>query len=199
MAEKNPDLSDHHQFSGAQDQEKDKSFNRANTTDTRATAVSQALPFAPHNTASSKVLEALSSDADHGLSEEDARKRLELYGPNRLKPPKRPSVMKIIVRQVGNAMTLVLSESGVGSPLGCSVAGPLPRAGVGPPCRDVLLDWMLKPVSVAAMAVSFGTMDWISGGVIAALVILNVAVGSYTEWQAEKASGSSPPCRCRDA
>jgi Na+-exporting ATPase len=38
------------------------------------------------------------------------------------------------------------------------------------------------------MAVSFGTMDWISGGVIAALVILNVGVGSYTEWQAEKAS-----------
>ena len=41
---------------------------------------------------------------------------------------------------------------------------------------------------VAAMAVSFGTMDWISGGVIAALVILNVSVGGYTEWQAEKVS-----------
>jgi hypothetical protein len=40
------------------------------------------------------------------------------------------------------------------------------------------------------MAVSFGTMDWISGGVIAALVILNVSVGGYTEWQAEKVS----PC-----
>jgi Na+-exporting ATPase len=39
---------------------------------------------------------------------------------------------------------------------------------------------------VAAMAVSFGTMDWISGGVIAALVLLNVTVGAITEWQAEK-------------
>jgi Na+-exporting ATPase len=29
-------------------------------------------------------------------------------------------------------------------------------------------------------------MDWISGGVIAALVFLNVGVGAYTEWQAEK-------------
>lgn len=38
------------------------------------------------------------------------------------------------------------------------------------------------------MAVSFGTMDWISGGVIGALVILNVSVGGYTEWQAEKVS-----------
>ena len=41
------------------------------------------------------------------------------------------------------------------------------------------------------MAVSFGTMDWISGGVIAALVILNVSVGAYTEWQAEKACKES--------
>ena len=41
-------------------------------------------------------------------------------------------------------------------------------------------------MTVAAMAVSFGTTDWISGGVIAALVLLNVVVGSYTEWQAEK-------------
>ena len=39
---------------------------------------------------------------------------------------------------------------------------------------------------VAAMAVSFGTTDWISGGVIAALVLLNVTVGAITEWQAEK-------------
>lgn len=40
--------------------------------------------------------------------------------------------------------------------------------------------------AVAAMATSLGTMDWISGGVIAALVILNVSVGAFTEWQAEK-------------
>lgn len=38
------------------------------------------------------------------------------------------------------------------------------------------------------MAVSLGTMDFISGGVIAALIILNVVVGAYTEWQAEKVS-----------
>lgn len=36
------------------------------------------------------------------------------------------------------------------------------------------------------MATSFGTLDWISGGVIAALVVLNVVVGTYSEWEAEK-------------
>jgi magnesium-transporting ATPase (P-type) len=44
------------------------------------------------------------------------------------------------------------------------------------------------------MAVSFGTMDWISGGVIGALVLLNVSVGAYTEWQAEKVSSRISPC-----
>lgn len=38
------------------------------------------------------------------------------------------------------------------------------------------------------MAVSLGTFDYISGGVIAALVLMNVSVGGYTEWEAEKVS-----------
>lgn len=41
-------------------------------------------------------------------------------------------------------------------------------------------------VLIAAMAVSFGTMDWVSGGVIAALVVLNVGVGTVNEYKAEK-------------
>lgn len=85
--------------------------HRANTTDTSRTAVSQGLPFAPHTAPSTKVLEALTSDDRKGLSEDDAKKRVETYGLNRLKPPKRPSPAKIVARQFGNAMSLVLSES----------------------------------------------------------------------------------------
>ncbi|WVQ82803.1 potassium/sodium efflux P-type ATPase, fungal-type [Cryptococcus sp. DSM 104549] len=119
--------------------------------DTGNTAVTESLPFKAHTALSSKVLDALSSHATKGLTEQEVATRLDKYGPNRLKPPKKPSVLKIIARQVGNAMTLIL---------------------------------------IAAMAVSFGTTDWISGGVIAALVILNVSVGAYTEWQAEKTVAS---------
>lgn len=43
-------------------------------------------------------------------------------------------------------------------------------------------------VLIAAMAVSFGTQDFISGGVIAALVVLNVGVGTINEYNAEKVS-----------
>lgn len=41
-------------------------------------------------------------------------------------------------------------------------------------------------VLIAAMAVSFGTQDFIAGGVIAALVVVNVGVGTVNEHQAEK-------------
>ncbi|EPQ29969.1 uncharacterized protein PFL1_02641 [Pseudozyma flocculosa PF-1] len=41
-------------------------------------------------------------------------------------------------------------------------------------------------VLIAAMAVSFGTQDFISGGVIAALVVINVAVGTVNEYLAER-------------
>lgn len=88
----------------------EKRFTRADTKGSGNTAVSQSLPFAPHTAQSSKVLEALSSNADKGLSDSDVARRLEQYGPNRLKPPKRPSVWKIIGRQFANAMCLVLSE-----------------------------------------------------------------------------------------
>ena len=85
----------------------EKQFHRA---DTGNTALSQSLPFRPHTATSSKVVDALHADPRIGLSEGDARRRLETYGLNRLKPPKRPSVAKIIVRQLGNAMSLVLSK-----------------------------------------------------------------------------------------
>lgn len=37
-----------------------------------------------------------------------------------------------------------------------------------------------------AMALSYGVTDYIEGGVITAVIILNVAIGFYQEFQAEK-------------
>lgn len=70
----------------------------------------RALDFNAHTATSQKVLEALSADPDGGLTDAVAKKRIEEFGPNRLKPPRRPSPFSIFLRQVGNAMTLVLSE-----------------------------------------------------------------------------------------
>ncbi|ODV92393.1 hypothetical protein CANCADRAFT_30559 [Tortispora caseinolytica NRRL Y-17796] len=41
-------------------------------------------------------------------------------------------------------------------------------------------------VLVIAMAISFGIRDWISGGVIAAVILINIVVGFYQEFNAEK-------------
>ncbi|TIA99512.1 hypothetical protein E3P96_02904 [Wallemia ichthyophaga] len=96
---------------------------------------------------SSDILHEHNVDPLLGLSFDRVDQLQKEFGPNRLKPPPKPSLLKIFGTQIGNAMTLVL---------------------------------------IAAMAVSFGTQDWIEAGVIAALVILNVTVGFTQEWKAEK-------------
>lgn len=41
-----------------------------------------------------------------------------------------------------------------------------------------------------AMAVSFGVKSWIEGGVIAAVIFMNIVVGYYQEFNAEKTMDS---------
>ncbi|KAI0598410.1 hypothetical protein F4775DRAFT_555419 [Biscogniauxia sp. FL1348] len=45
-------------------------------------------------------------------------------------------------------------------------------------------------VLILAMAVSFGIKSWIEGGVVAGVVLLNVVVGFFQEWSAEKTMDS---------
>lgn len=85
-----------------------------------------------HTLDADKVLTAFEVDLDNGLTDDQAAKAMNRYGPNKLKEQPPPSFWSILVRNALNAMTIVL---------------------------------------IAAMAVSFGTQDWISGGVIAALVV----------------------------
>jgi len=101
----------------------------------------------PHTLGSDEVIKAYATNPETGLSEDQARKYMEEFGPNKLKEVPPPSFLSILIRNTLNAMTIVL---------------------------------------IAAMAVSFGTQDFISGGVIAALVVINVGVGTINEYKAEK-------------
>ena len=96
----------------------------------------------PHTLPASKVLSRFGVDPKWGLTMDRAQEILLKDGPNRLKPPQKPSRMKIFLAQVLNAMTIVL---------------------------------------IAATGVSLATTDWISGGVIALLVVINVYVGFSRE------------------
>ncbi|CAG7927826.1 unnamed protein product [Penicillium olsonii] len=93
------------------------------------------------------VIKKLGTEVDEGLSTEEASRRLQEYGPNKLDEGEGVSVIKIFVRQVANAMMLVL---------------------------------------ILAMAVSFGIRSWIEGGVICAVIVLNIVIGFFQEYTAEK-------------
>ncbi|KAL8984371.1 MAG: hypothetical protein Q9177_004717 [Variospora cf. flavescens] len=97
------------------------------------------------------VSEELGANVQDGLTAADAKSRLEEYGRNELDDGPGVQPAKILVRQIANAMMLVL---------------------------------------IMAMAVSFGISSYIEGGVIAAVIILNIVVGFFQEFNAEKTMDS---------
>ncbi|KAK2762207.1 hypothetical protein FQN54_001216 [Arachnomyces sp. PD_36] len=97
------------------------------------------------------ALRELETHRDGGISSAVAKSRLEEYGPNMLEEGEGVSVVKILIRQIANAMMLVL---------------------------------------ILAMAVSFGIQSFIEGGVITAVIILNIVVGFFQEYAAEKTMDS---------
>lgn len=61
----------------------------------------------PHCLSYTAVLEQLSTDADDGLANAEARSRLDTYGLNRLDEGEGISIGKILLQQIANAMMLV--------------------------------------------------------------------------------------------
>ncbi|KAI9882274.1 MAG: hypothetical protein M1823_005980 [Watsoniomyces obsoletus] len=104
-----------------------------------------------HALPAEQAIAELDVDVQGGLTPEGARARLEEHGRNELDdgPGVRPG--KILLRQIANAMVLVL---------------------------------------ILAMVVSFAIKSWIEGGVVAAVIVLNVVVGFFQEFQAEKTMNS---------
>ncbi|EKG20739.1 ATPase P-type K/Mg/Cd/Cu/Zn/Na/Ca/Na/H-transporter [Macrophomina phaseolina MS6] len=97
------------------------------------------------------VTTEVGANPEDGLSTDEAQKRLKEFGPNELGDSEGVAPGKILLRQIVNAMTLVL---------------------------------------ILAMAVSFAIQSWIEGGVIAAVIALNIVVGFFQEYQAEKTMDS---------
>ncbi|MCJ1246471.1 hypothetical protein MMC30_003679 [Trapelia coarctata] len=105
----------------------------------------------PHALSYDAVSNEIGANVQDGLTTKEAKSRLERYGRNELDDGPGVQPVKILIRQVANAMMLVL---------------------------------------ILAMAVSFGIQSYIEGGVIAAVVILNIIVGFFQEFNAEKTMNS---------
>ncbi|KAJ6134099.1 hypothetical protein N7523_000421 [Penicillium sp. IBT 18751x] len=113
--------------------------------------VTSCLTQPAHSLSIDEAIRQLSTNPDDGLTSGEARLRIEKYGENILQGDTGVSFAKIVIRQIANAMMLVL---------------------------------------IIAMAVSFGIASWIEGGFVAAVIILNIVVGVYQDFAAEKTMDS---------
>ncbi|KAL0948852.1 hypothetical protein HGRIS_008973 [Hohenbuehelia grisea] len=104
-----------------------------------------------HTLSTEDILDELGTSDVHGLTKNEAKRRLEHCGENILEGSTGVSAIKVLIGQLANALTLVL---------------------------------------LAALALSFGVQDWIEGGVIAAVIVLNTTVGFFQEYKAEKTMDS---------
>lgn len=98
-----------------------------------------------------EVVEQLRANVEVGLSNDEAKGRLEEYGRNEFGEQEGVQPLKIFIGQIANALTLVL---------------------------------------ILAMGASFGIKSWIEGGVITAVIILNIVVGFFQEFKAAKTMDS---------
>ncbi|EHY60841.1 P-type ATPase [Exophiala dermatitidis] len=112
---------------------------------------SQPLSEPAHALEREAVVTQLKADPRQGLSSAEAKSRLEQYGKNELDDGPGVQPFKILLRQVANAMMLVL---------------------------------------IMAMVVSFAIKSWIEGGVVCGVIILNIVVGFFQEFNAEKTMDS---------
>ncbi|KAI5793196.1 hypothetical protein EDC01DRAFT_655546 [Geopyxis carbonaria] len=101
----------------------------------------------PYQLSWQQVADELGVDTQKGLSDQQAQENLTKYGENKLDGEGAISPWKILVKQVANAMILVL---------------------------------------FFAMALSYGTSDYVEGGVITAVILLNITIGFWQEYNAEK-------------
>ncbi|KAL2041373.1 hypothetical protein N7G274_005755 [Stereocaulon virgatum] len=105
------------------------------------------LSLPPHALSSEAVSREIGADSEDGLTAVEAKSRLEAHGRNELGDAAGVNPARILIRQIANAMMLVL---------------------------------------IMAAAVSFGIQSYIEGGVIAAVIIVNIIVGFFQEFNAEK-------------
>ncbi|KAI0116701.1 potassium/sodium eff [Daldinia grandis] len=115
----------------------------------------------PYTLAIKDLEQLLATDIENGLECDEAARRLERHGPNKMEGARGLSAWKILLRQVSNSLTMVL---------------------------------------ILVMALSFAINDFIEGGVIAAVISLNIIVGFIQDYRAEQTiqslyALSAPTCK----
>ncbi|MGM9873781.1 MAG: cation-translocating P-type ATPase [Bacilli bacterium] len=113
-----------------------------------------------------QTISALQTDANNGLSEEEAKKRLEKYGENKLQEKKKKSWVRIFFEQMNNPMIFVLFAA-IAVIIGTSVYEVITTLNAG------------LPVSFLE------TGDWPDVIIILAVILLNSIIGTVQEIKAQ--------------
>jgi P-type Na+/K+ transporter len=110
------------------------------------------------------VAKSLETDLERGLTSAKVTQLQQRYPPNELDVGGAIPWHTIFLRQLFNAMILVSLHQFI---------------------LSTLAHWS-DQVLFFAMGLSFGVNDYVEGGVLAAVIILNVSIGFYQEYGAEK-------------
>ncbi|KAK7547750.1 calcium-transporting ATPase 3 [Phyllosticta citricarpa] len=113
----------------------------------KATVTKQVYERHPFQLSVDHLSSQLGTNVDSGLSSSQISELRQKYGENKLSGEGGVKWYTILLKQISNAMLLVL---------------------------------------LLAMALSYGVSDYVEGGVITAVIVLNVLIGFYQEFQAEK-------------
>ena len=117
---------------------------------------------------STQTSEALQTDLDNGLSEEEAKKRLEIYGENKLKEKKKKSPIRIFFEQMNDPMIFVLFAA-IAVTIGVSIYETIKYVNSGATGKNIFLE----------------VGDWPDVIIILAVVVINAIIGTVQEIKAQ--------------
>ena len=120
-----------------------------------------------------QTAEALQTDLEKGLTSEEAKARLEKYGPNKLEEKKKKGWFRIFIEQMNNPMIFVLFAAIIVT-LGISIFETINAASAG---------WIVDGEPVVNAFLDVG--DWPDVIIILAVILLNAVIGTVQEIKAQ--------------
>jgi len=135
--------------------------------------------FPSYTKSPEEVWKHYGTDPDHGLSEEEAKKRLAQYGPNKLQEAKKVPFLVKFLEQFVEPMVIVLLIAALISVIIFIVKGVMNVQGLNEVTEN--------GISMAKrLPFSYNNDEWIDAVVILAIVIINALIGAIQEQKAEQ-------------